>query len=159
MTPRGSLAYYLAAWVCGCFFMAVTIWMASALHPIESRTASLLLYLYFLSLMFGAIMSLLLGFLLRRLATEMGWKFTWHWLAGGAVLAPILTVLLGAAASSHALQNSSWRNWIFIPLARTYLLNGGDRWAALLAAPAGAATAWVLFRVDRAFRMASENKT
>jgi hypothetical protein len=159
MTRSGSLAYYLAAWVCGCFFMSVTIWMGSALHPTAPRTPSLLLYIYFLSLMFGAFISLFFGFFLRRAADGMRWKYPWHWLAGGAILAPVLTALLGAIASSHALQSSDWHNWIFVPLARTYLINGGDRWMALLAAPAGAATAWVLFRIDRAFRMPSENKT
>jgi hypothetical protein len=159
MTRSGSLAYYLAAWVCGCFFMSVTIWMGSALHPTESRTASLLLYIYFLSLMFGAVITLLFGFLLRQTAKGMRWKRLWHWLAAGAIVAPVLTALLGAIASSPALQPSTWRNWIFVPLAGTYLLNGGGRWTALLAAPAGTATAWVLFRVDRAFRTASENQT
>ncbi len=27
MTRSGSLAYYLAAWICGCFFMSVLIWL------------------------------------------------------------------------------------------------------------------------------------
>lgn len=158
MTRSGSLAYYLAAWVCGCFFMSVTVWMGSPVHPTESHTASLLLYIYFVSLMFGAAISLLFGFLLRRMASGMRWKRTWHWLAGGAILAPSLTALLGTIASSHALQGSTWRNWIFVPLAGAYITNGGDRWMALLAAPAGTATAWVLFRVDRAFRIPPENK-
>lgn len=158
MTRSGSLAYYLAAWVCGGFFMSVTIWMGSALHPTRPRTAVLLLYIYFLSLIFGAVMSLLFAFLLRRVANGMQWRSTWQWLVGAAILAPLLTVLLGTIASSHAAPDSHWRNWIFVPLAGTYLANGGNRWMALLAAPAGAATAWVLFRVDRAFRIPAENK-
>jgi ABC-type uncharacterized transport system permease subunit len=159
MTRRGSLAYYLAAWVCGSFFMSLTIWLGSESHPIESRSVSLLLYIYFLSLMFGAVMSLLFGFVLRRAANRLHWNQVWHWLAGGAIIAPALTALLGAVASSYALQESGWRNWIFTPLAGPYLINGSHRWMPVLAAPAGAATAWVLFRIDHAFRMPSENKT
>lgn len=151
MTRRGSLAYYLAAWVCGCFFMSCTIWVGNELHPIEPRSVSLLLYIYFLSLMFGAVMSLLFGFFLRRAANTMRWDRTWHWLAGGTILAPLLTALLGAVASSQALQGSGWRVWIFAPVAGPYAINGGYRWMPLLAAPAGAATAWVLFGIDRAF--------
>ena len=151
MTRRGSLAYYLAAWVCGCFFMSLTIWVGSELHPIEPRSVSLLLYIYFLSLMFGAVTSLLFGFFLRRAANRTHWNRTWHWLAGGATLAPALTALLGAVASSQALQGSGWRDWIFIPLTGPYLINGSHRWMPLLAAPAGAATGWVLSRIHRAF--------
>lgn len=158
MTRRGSLAYYLAAWVCGCFFMSATIWMAGALHPTESRTAALLLYMYFLSLMFGAAMSLLFGFFLRIAAHALAWKHAWPWLGGGAILAPLLTAFLETIALSQALPGSSWRDWIIVPLTGTYIMNGGSRWTALLAAPAGAATAWVLFRIDRAFRLTSENK-
>ncbi len=154
MTRRGSLAYYLAAWVCGCFFMSCTIWVG---NPIEPRSVSLLLYIYFLSLMFGAVTSLLFGFFLRRAANSMHWNRTWHWLVGGAILAPALTALLGAVASSQALQGSSWRDWIFIPLTGPYLINGSHRWMPLLAAPAGAATAWVLFRIDRAFTAPSND--
>ncbi|MGB6483055.1 MAG: hypothetical protein WBE86_06160 [Candidatus Acidiferrales bacterium] len=135
--------------------MSFTIWLG--MHPTEPRSVSLLLYIYFLSLMFGAVMSLLFGFSLRRAANGMHWKRTWHWLAGGAILAPALTALLGAIASSNALQGSGWRVWIFLPLMGPYAINGSHGWMPLLAAPAGAATAWVLFRIDRAFAAPSND--
>src|SRR5215469_17925078 len=73
MTRRGSLAYYLAAWVCGCFFMALTIWLGNEVHPTVPRSVALLLVTYFFSLMFGAVTSLLFGFFLRRAASGLHW--------------------------------------------------------------------------------------
>lgn len=157
MTARGSLAYYLAAWVCGCFFMSVTIWFGNEVHLTESPAASLFLYIYFLSLMFGAISALLFGFFLRRGANLLCWSRTWQWLIGGAILAPILVALLGTAASSQALAASNWRAWIFMPLSGPYFVSGRHRWMPLLAAPAGSATAWVLSRIHRAFAAPSSD--
>jgi hypothetical protein len=158
MTARGSVAYYLAAWVCGCFFMSVTIWLGNELNPTESPTVSFFLYIYFLSLMFGAITALLFAFSLRRAAALLHWKGTWHWLIGGAILAPALTALLGSVASSQALRGSSWRAWIFIPLSGPYFISGSHYWTPLLAAPAGIGTAWVLSRIHRAFAASSSDR-
>ena len=160
MTRRGSLAYYLAAWVCGCFFMSFTIWLGNEFYPTVPPTISLLLVTYFFSLMFGAATSLLFGFFLRRAANFMHWIHTWHWVAGGAILAPVLIALLGTIASSPALQGSSWRAWIFVPLTGPYMISGSRGWLLLfLTAPAGAATAWVLFRIHRAFAAQSSDTT
>ncbi|HET6199499.1 MAG: hypothetical protein WBE21_03980 [Candidatus Acidiferrales bacterium] len=154
MTRQGSLAYYLAAWVCGCFFMSFTIWFGNELRPTVPRSIPLLFYIYFISLIFGAVMSLLFGFAIRYAASRMAWNRVWHWLAGGAVIAPVLTGLVGAISASQLLKGSSWRAWIFVPLMGPYLIAGGGRsWMLLLTSPAGAATAWVLFRVQRAFAL------
>lgn len=157
MTRRGSLAYYLAAWVCGCFFMGATIWLANELHPVQPPAVSFFLYIYFLSLMFGAVTALLFAFFLRRAANGMHWSSTWHWLVGGAILAPVLTALLGWTASSHLLQGSSWKLWICGPLISPYFVGFDHRWSPLFAAPAGAVTAWVLSRVHRAFALPSSD--
>lgn len=159
MTRRGSLAYYLASWVCGCFFMAVTIWLGNELRPTVPRTMGLLLVTYFFSLMFGAVTSLLFGFFLRRAANGLHWNCVWHWLTGGAIIAPLLIAMLGAIASSNA-QGSGWCVWLFLPLTGPYMINGGHGWKLLfLTAPVGAATAWVLFRIDRAFGRPSSETT
>ncbi|MGH9866365.1 MAG: hypothetical protein ACRD4H_13210 [Candidatus Acidiferrales bacterium] len=116
----------------------------------------MLFYIYFISLIFGALTSLLFGFILRHAASLMNWTRMWHWLAGGAIVAPVLTGLLGAISASQALQGSGWRVWIFIPLMGPYFINGDRGWTVLLTIPAGAATAWVLYRVHRAFAMLVE---
>lgn len=152
MTRRGSLAYYLAAWVCGCFFMSATIWFSS-LWVTNARSVSDLLFVYFLYLMNGVLPMLLFGFVLRRAAKGMGLTRTWQWLVTGAILTPGLTALLGMMSSWHIFQGTGWRDWI-----STYLLSTSSvyappnpKWIPLITAPAGAATAWVLFRIDRAF--------
>ena len=150
MTRRGSLVYYLAAWVCGCFFMSATIWLGS-LWPSTARSVSSLLLIYFLWLMYGAVPSLLVGFVLRRVAKGMHWDRVWHWLAGGAIVAPMLTALLGAIATSNELHTSGWRGWMSASISSASMFYKNSIWMPLMTAPAGAATAWVLFRIDRAF--------
>ncbi|MFI5126047.1 MAG: hypothetical protein ACHQJX_04395 [Candidatus Acidiferrales bacterium] len=134
--------------------MSFTIWFGNELRPTVPRSIPLLFYIYFISLIFGAVMSLLFGFAIRYAASRMAWNRVWHWLAGGAVIAPVLTGLVGAISASQLLKGSSWRAWIFVPLMGPYLIAGGGRsWMLLLTSPAGAATAWVLFRVQRAFAL------
>ncbi|HKF53740.1 MAG TPA: hypothetical protein VKB26_15595, partial [Candidatus Acidoferrales bacterium] len=150
MTRRGSLAYYLAAWVCGCFFMSATIWLNNVWVP-TGRAVSDLLFIYFLYLMNGALPMLLFGFVLRRTTNSMHWRRTWQWIAAGAVLAPALTALLGTMSWWQVFQGSGWRDWI-----SSYLLSSSatfvpPKWMSIVTAPAGAATAWVLSRIDRAF--------
>lgn len=150
MTRRGSLAYYLAAWVCGCFFMAATIWLSSLWVP-SVRSVSSLLFMYFLELMNGAIPSLLFGFVLRRVAGGMHWSRAWHWLTGGAILAVIMTALLGYVGSWQTFQASGWRDWISGYLLSSSAVFMPPVWMSIISAPAGAATAWVLFRIHCAF--------
>lgn len=150
MTRRGSLAYYLAAWVCGCFFMALTIWLSSLWLP-TARSVSDLLFVYFLYLMSGVLPMLLFGFVLRRIANGMHWAHAWHWLVGGAILAPALTALLGVMSSSQIFQGGGWHDWISSYLLSTSAIYVPPSWTSIVTAPAGAATAWVLFRIDRAF--------
>jgi hypothetical protein len=155
MTRQGSLAYYLAAWVCGCFFMSVTIWLENFSGPAQ-RSVSGLLFVYFLQLMNGALPAVLFGFLLRRAANRMHWSRALHWLICGAILAPALTALLSAIASSGTLPGSGRRNWIHLSLLASSVY-AKPHGMAVLSAPAGAATAWVLFRIDRALGTASRD--
>jgi hypothetical protein len=159
MTRRGSLAYYLAAWVCGCFFMSLTIWLNSLWVP-SVRSFSDLLFAYFLYLMNGVLPTLLFAFVLRRAAKGMGLTRTWQWLVGGAILAPALTALLGVMSSRQIFQGTGWRDWISTYLPSTSSVDAPPNpiWISLITAPAGAATAWVLFRIDRAFAAPSRDK-
>ncbi len=154
MTRRGSLAYYLAAWVCGCFFMSATIWLGSLWVP-GTRSLSALLFIYFLQLMYGALPSLLFGLVLRRAANLMRWRRTWHWLGAGAIIAPALTTLLGWFSSFQALQVSGWRDWVYSSMLSSSAIYTSPNWMAIFTAPAGAATAWVLLRINRAFESSS----
>lgn len=150
MTRRGSLTYYLAAWVCGCFFMSATIWLTSLWMP-RARSVSNLLFVYFVGLMYDVVPSLLFAFVLRRAAKGMGWIRAWHWLVAGAILAPALTALLGVMSAWQIFQGTGWRDWIYESPLTSSAIYTNPNWMAIITAPAGVATAWVLFRIDRAF--------
>ena len=73
MTRRGSLIYYLTAWICGCFFMSLAIWIrdlwGSTVASPRSHEAFGILFFYFYGLVFGALAILIGAFLLRRIMT------------------------------------------------------------------------------------------
>ncbi|MBZ5644396.1 MAG: hypothetical protein LAO19_16695 [Acidobacteriia bacterium] len=155
MTSRGSLAYYLAAWVCGCFFMALAFWFEMQF----SRSASLqgtfqsvsFLGFCFFGLIFGAVPALLFGWVLRRVMKLVHLEIIWVWVAAGAALAALLIWSLGELG--HVLQNprtlpySALPIWPFLVVGPLAMLEG-SLWATL---PAGAVTAAVLFAVHTAF--------
>jgi hypothetical protein len=60
MTRSGSLAYYLTAWICGCFFMSLAVWTrdlfgANADNAFSTHSVFGLIFFYFYGLVFGAI--------------------------------------------------------------------------------------------------------
>src|SRR6185312_9609690 len=104
MTQRGTLAYYLAAWVIGCFIAALLAWCVGAWYGAYAVNASVLLTEYFLSLIFGAADALLFAFLLRRLMHSWHTYTVWVWLLSGAgIAAVVIGVLIAAAHLSPAL--------------------------------------------------------
>jgi hypothetical protein len=154
MTRRGTLAYYLAAWVIGCFVVAFLQWLGEALAG-NFGTASILLTTYFFSLIFGAIAILLFAFLLRRSMRLLRTHAVWAWFSCGAILA-----FLEIGALLHV-QNAllSFRSGEFGEIFFAAVLNAADSLAGrnLWQAPvAGAITAVVLCLVDRAFAYSSE---
>jgi hypothetical protein len=151
MTRRGSLAYYLASWVCGCFFMTVSFVGSPKPSEFPPHLILGLIYLYFLALIFGAFTSLLFGFLLRRIAGGFRLARAWQWILAGAILAPILVWLLGSITLIHGRATEFLLPiQLYFLYAPQLILRGGIRmlWRVI---PAGAATAWLLCRIDRAF--------
>lgn len=156
MTRRGSLAYYLTAWVCGCFFMTVCFVGSPAPSQFPQRIILGLIYFYFLSLFFGAFTSLLFGFLLRRIAGGLEFSRAWQWILTGAILAPVLVSVLGSIYLIHGRATEFLLPiQLYLLYAPQLILSGGMRmlWRVI---PAGAATAWVLFRIHRAFAAETE---
>jgi hypothetical protein len=153
VTRRGTLAYYLAAWVIGSSSVAVMLWLISTFGAArESPSASIFLRIDFLSLIFGAPGSLVFAFLLRRLMQWWGTHAVWQWVLVGAWLAVVPVLLL------VPLYERFSRSMNFNPGSPGFLL------ALILAGPGllshsgiwqvpveGAATAAVLCLVDRAF--------
>jgi len=152
MTRRGSLIYYLTAWILGCFFMSLAVWTqdmwGAARLGSGLREAFGVLFFNFYGLVFGALSALIGGFLLRRIAALMGCRTPFHWAIFGAVLAPILISLLGTwGRRMDAAGQSSFHLLSLLTFGPKTVLEAG--W--WLAIPAGAATGYFLGRVQRAF--------
>jgi hypothetical protein len=152
MTRSGSLAYYLAAWICGCFSLALAVWAHAAatghslLHG--SSGASNLLTVYFFGLIFGFLDSIAGAFVLRRVAIAAHFARAWQWAAAGAALAALEIYLLARWGNAMLWQPGNIPTvWSFFVLAPMIV----QREATWLAAPAGALAALVLFSIHKAF--------
>jgi hypothetical protein len=153
MTRRGSLAYYLAVWICGCFFMSIAICVKdrNALAGANFSAAVRLMYFYFFALMLGFAPALFFGLLLRRTAALLGRKRLSIWIAAGAMIAAVLAAAVGGW-NRRAMAVAHPR---IFPTGLVFVLTGGLGFTydegSWLAIPVGAATAYVLYRIDRAF--------
>jgi hypothetical protein len=155
MTRHGSLAYYLAAWVCGCFFATVAVWSDIHVLRISSMQDGFnqvgFLAFSFFGLIVGAVPSLLFGWGLRTLLKPFTTSGVYGWAAAGGGLALLLVWLLSGVAhlarDPRYLPYSALPIWPFLIVGPAYLAEG-NIWLTL---PTGAATAAVLFAVHRAF--------
>lgn len=152
MTRRGSLIYYLSAWILGCFFMSLLVWVkdlfAVTLETPMSRSAFGLLLFYFYGLVFGAVAALVGAFLLRVVMAALKCKTPIHWAVVGAILAPALIATLGIwGRRGEMAQRPGMRLVGLLTFGPKTVLEAG--W--WLAIPAGAATAYLLCRIQRAF--------
>lgn len=154
MTRRGSLAYYLAAVVCGSFFLAVSYhgsFLASG--AAREHWARDFLFVYFFTVSLGFIPQLLAAFSLRRLASRLGWTRAWQWVAAGSVL--FLVVLWGLGKLGLAVEDAYFAQGFQKLKAALMFLLVGPMMATTkpmwLPVPAAAATSWVLYLVHRAF--------
>src|SRR5215469_6049025 len=100
MTRRGTLVYYLSAWILGCFFISGSVWVKDTYFGVINRpfadSAFGLLYFYFFGLVSGAAASLIGAFLLRRIMMALKCKTPTHWATAGVVVSLMVIVLLGA---------------------------------------------------------------
>jgi uncharacterized membrane protein len=165
MTRRGSLAYYLVAWVCGCLFMSLAIWLPGQWEHTHwtpgFQGASGFLFFYFLGLILGAFTALLFAFLLRRLVAALRLKDLWQWALTGAGLAELL--VWGLAGLNSVFGSSRFALGMPRPLELLRILLVGALGAvrppavrSILAA--GAATASVLHLIQRAFEPRADQR-
>jgi hypothetical protein len=157
MTKRGSIAYYLAAVVCGCFFLVVAL---AGLGERSLRVSSPgfrdVFLLYFLSIAYGSVSLLLFAFLLRLLARRIRWISSVEWMVGGAILACALTWSMHLTWSHWLGQRDlpgSTALWMIVfggPVGLVGLSKGPVS-ATLAMAVMGAGTAFVLARISFAF--------
>jgi hypothetical protein len=152
MTRRGSLAYYFAAVTLGSFFLAVTYYLHFLLHgaPRENIGRDFLVTFFF-TVMLTLLPMLLCAFLLRRAAVAFRWSALWPWILAGALLFLALVQAfgwLGNAVQTNKLVVEWWRMALTFVLVGPMLAIKQPWWLPL---PAGALTAWLLFRIHRAF--------
>jgi hypothetical protein len=153
MTRRGTLIYYLTAWCVGCFSTSLMVWIrnmqSATLSTASSRSTFGLLFFTFYGLIFGAAAAFLGAFILRRIMALLKCKNPTRWAVAGAVLAPLLVAALGArwGQPPDAAAAETPRFLAFLTLGPRQVVEAG--W--WLSVPAGAATAYLLGRVERAF--------
>jgi hypothetical protein len=161
MTRRGSLVYYLTSWVCGGFFMTVAMFLQERAQPEEmgigpTGAGAAILTAYFLVLIFGAFLSLLFAFLLRRIMVWMRAERLWEWAAAGVVLALPMTVGVRWAsrlADAIGLQGVGRQLAVILFLG----VRGIAEHHVVLSLPVAALTAAVLFLIHRAFAQKTES--
>src|SRR5260370_33558765 len=96
MTRRGSLAYHLAAWVCGSFFFAAARFIAAPKnldYLLTPDTRGFLAAVFFI-LAYGWLFTLGLALLLRWLAKQLQWGTALPWSVCGWGMALPLTLLI-----------------------------------------------------------------
>jgi hypothetical protein len=153
MTRSGSLAYYLTAWICGCFFMSLAVWArdlfgATADNAFSSHSAFGLIFFYFYGLVFGAIAAIAGAFLLRRIMTALKCITPSHWAVAGAILAPIVIAILGVWGKRIGTEGQGGMRALRAITYGPMTVFEAGWWLPI---PAGAATAYLLCRVQRAF--------
>ena len=152
MTRRGSLVYYLSAWTLGCFFMSLAVWIKD-LWGVTRMSSGLreafgILFFYFYGLVLGALPALIFAYLLRKVAALLKCKTPWHWAMFGAFLAPLVVTVLGYLEPRFgSVAGNGWRvvDWF---ASGPHIVIVAGRWLAI---PAGAITAFLLCRIERAF--------
>lgn len=152
LTRRGSLAYYLAAWVCGSFFFSLVRLLA---QPKQGDPARALLMGFFISAAVAWPAMLLFAFLLRKSGRLFALRDAARWALMGSALA----IVFGAAALPLQRMPAVALRWPVVMQARMFTLKGfsesGDSYGwtvnTLATAAAGMATAFTLFQVEKAF--------
>jgi hypothetical protein len=161
MTRRGSLVYYLSSWICGGLFLTVAMFLQEKVSPTgmgigPSAAGAAIITTYFLVLVFGAFLSLVFAFLLRRLMVWFHAESLWQWVLAGTILA-LPMAWSGRWASrvidTIGLQGAGYQLAVVLFLG----VRGIAEHHVLLDLPVAALTSVVLFLIHRAFGHTSES--
>lgn len=155
MTRRGSIAYYLAAVVCGSFFLSASYSAYFLLFKGASSQnwARNFIFVYFFTVLLGLVPQILGAWALRRIATRLGWGAWWQWLLAGTAI--FVAIVWGVGQLGLLVEGVRFPpEWMSAKVALMSVLVGpifvalNPMWVPV---PAAAATAWVLYSVHRAF--------
>ncbi|HEX9760600.1 MAG TPA: hypothetical protein VGA40_06755 [Candidatus Acidoferrales bacterium] len=161
MTRRGSLAYYFAAIVCGCFFIAAAYYAHSvSVYGASERWARDFFFAYFLVVLAGFLPALLYAFLLRRVTRLCGCRAWWQWMACGAALGwGVLWVVTRIGylieATRFSAEMQGFKSGVMFLFVGPMMFSVKPFWIPLIAF---AATAWVLHRIQSAFDSAVQQQ-
>jgi hypothetical protein len=148
MTRSGSIAYYLAAVVCGSFFFTLAHFLMAKDKSADPDWARAFLFSFFLLTIFGCIPQILAAFVLRRLAGPLRWTKAWHWAIGGAGVFVLVLIILGVIGTQFDRVAAGSRISPLGPFVFGQATMRSGIWQTLAA---GALTALVLYSVQRAF--------
>jgi hypothetical protein len=148
MTRSGSIAYYLAAVVCGSFFFTLAHFLIGTEKGSDPDWARAFLFAFFLGTIFMCIPQILAAFVLRRLAGPLRWTKSWHWAIGGAGVFLLVLIVLGIAGAAFDRVAGGSRIASLGPFVFGQATMRSGIWQTL---SAGALTALVLYSVQRAF--------
>jgi hypothetical protein len=148
MTRSGSIAYYLAAVVCGSFFFTLAHFLVGTDRGSDPDWARAFLFSFFLGTIFMCIPQILAGFVLRRLAGPLHWTKAWHWAIGGAGVFALVLIILGMFGTFFDRVAAGSRIASLGPFVFGQASMRSGIWQTL---SAGALTALVLYSVQRAF--------
>jgi hypothetical protein len=148
MTRSGSLAYYLAAVVCGSFFFTLAHFLVGTDKGSDPDWARAFLFAFFLDTIFGGIGQIIAAFVLRRLAAPLRWTKAWHWAIGGAGVFLLVLIVLGMLGAAFDRVAAGSRIASLGPFIFGQATMRSGIWQTL---SAGALTALVLFSVHHAF--------
>jgi hypothetical protein len=163
MTRRGSLAYYLASWICGGLFLTVAMYLQERASPEgmgigPTGAGAAILTTYFLVLIFCAFLSFVFAFLLRIFMDRLHAESLWQWVLAGIVLSIPMTwgVRWASRATDAAgLQGAGRQVAVLLFLG----VRGIAERHPLLGLPAAALNAAVLFLIHRAFSQKDESSS
>lgn len=133
--------------------MSLAVWVrdlfgATADNAFSAHSVVGLIFFYFYGLVFGAIAALVGAFLLRRVMAALKCRTPSHWAVVGAILAPAVLVILGLWGRHNGIDERSGMRILRIITYGPKIVVETGWWLAI---PAGAATAYLLCRVQRAF--------
>jgi len=133
--------------------MSLAVWTrdffgASSNDAFSSRSVFGLILFYFYGLVVGAIAALLGAFLLRRVMAALKCLTASHWAASGAILAPVLIAILGILGKRISTEGQGGLRVLRLVTYGPMTVFEAGWWIPI---PAGAATAYLLCRIQRAF--------
>jgi hypothetical protein len=153
MNRRGSVAYCLAAWICGSTFASVALWIrnrGAASSVLNASPAGAGFFFYcFVGLILGFVPALLEAFLLWLVARTFHLRGWFLWAIAGMVVAVGATAVLSSIGSGAGAGGHEERLHALELLTQgPALLIAGGWW---MPAIPGALTGFVLSRIESAF--------